>query len=310
MDVADGELPPEVFTLTVQNRQRGADGRVRLGPSTARMYPTKLASFFLSFLCALALVAFAVFKTAVYSFDDYIMYYTNWVWTINALFYVADVAGFYDPSGFVHDNLAYWVVWVVFANNVQVFFLVLVVIVNDPWLISVEFEEHDLGTVWLAERVFHVFPLLANIIWMFMRQRDWGAALLSFETTAAGLRHFATFVAGVYVLSVLPMVGYALVYDPCEVYHMCLPWYLETGAILALFALSPALQLYQSPLAARLKGDIAFVAAERLQRAKRDAARAAAMDEFMRGHELFTAAAGGATPGTPASAPAPPARRA
>lgn len=234
---------------------------VTLGPKIATGYFAKNVSFFVSGFYFLSLLFFFIGKVASNSFDGYIMYFTNWTWTLNILFAMVDVLGFFDPSGEIHSFIAMFGCWIVFANNLQVFFLVIIVICNDPWILSSELENYSLNVIWIAERVFHVYPTLENILWLFLRQSDWSRALCHFDLTPKGVKSFVFYVIGMYIAAAVPIIAYALSYDPCEVYHMCLPWYIQGFAVAMFFCIVPLIQIFQSNISVFVRGDIKAISA-------------------------------------------------
>lgn len=108
--------------------------------------------------------------------NDYIRHYTNWMWTVGAIYYTLDFLGMLLESRYMEMILLLIPWWIVFANINIVFWLTFIMVYDNPGTLTDNFKENggDLypGTVFLGDRIFHILPVVMAYINMFLRIPD------------------------------------------------------------------------------------------------------------------------------------------
>jgi len=107
---------------------------------------------------------------------DYVRHYTNWMWTVGAIYYTFDFIGMMLESRYMEMVLLLIPWWIVFANINIVFWLTFIMVYDNPGTLTDNFKVNggDLypGTVFLGDRIFHILPVVMAYINMFLRMPD------------------------------------------------------------------------------------------------------------------------------------------
>lgn len=101
----------------------------------------------------------------------YFTYFTNWSWTVQAVFYLAWVIAYIDRSGLGHYALA-WVYWPVNGLAWLVFWLVVVMLADNPEILIAASNlgggTMSLGAVMTGNTAVHVIPAVMSMIFYIM----------------------------------------------------------------------------------------------------------------------------------------------
>lgn len=107
---------------------------------------------------------------------DYVRHYTNWMWTIGAIYYTFDLIGLLSETRMMECILLLVPWWVFFANVNNVFWLTFIMVYDNPGTLTDNFEENggDLypGLVFLGDRLFHIVPVFMAYLNLFIRAPD------------------------------------------------------------------------------------------------------------------------------------------
>jgi hypothetical protein len=114
---------------------------------------------------------------------DTFSYFTNITLALQGLFYTAYLFIFLESpiKRRLETFLLVWVWWIILAQIILVFILVLGVIYDNPGLVTDEMKtnggSYEDGQVLLAERLFHVFPLIFAMLFLYCVRSDIGECM-------------------------------------------------------------------------------------------------------------------------------------
>lgn len=115
-------------------------------------------------------------KAYVDTLEEYVEHFTNWMWTFMAIYYTFDIVAMLMINRFFESVLLSWVWWIYFSNAMVVFWLVFIMLYDNPGILTDEFEENGgdtyAGTILDGDRVFHIIPELYGIIYFIARIPD------------------------------------------------------------------------------------------------------------------------------------------
>lgn len=131
----------------------------KMGTPTMKAYTILVLTF------TYAAVFWAVFaaKCAVEGFGEVMRYFTNWTFFITSLYFTAEFLAYFPPPRFQQGlRLCFW--WMVFGQNVLVFCLVFLMMLNNYSIVEKLTDknggDYTLGEVMDLEKLFHVIPTL------------------------------------------------------------------------------------------------------------------------------------------------------
>lgn len=188
--------------------------------------------------------------------DDghYFMYFTNWIWTFNLVFYSFDFIGFLDFTNQVHFYLIYGVLWMFFGQVSVVFWEVNFILYEAPQLMTDQAEKYGYGTVIVAEKLVHTFPYIVILVWLMCAFPEIIKVLATFPWVKGHKLRFVGYVAMNFAFAQVPFGIYMANYDFNKVYQVTYPFWF--GVILSefLFLISIVLPIMiLSPMLARLR---------------------------------------------------------
>lgn len=195
---------------------------------------------------ATLMLAAAAFKIAESGVNSYVRHYTNWSWTLQLLFYYASapaplLVALRDRSGWRDAALAVvafgllplnGVVWVVAS-------VVNVLLASGHSFIDSYFVEHAPSLVVLGNDVYHLFPLVALLLYVVFNARI--AFYAVNELLVAERRGFFLYLA--YGGTLISLLTYLALFDPHEVYSTDLPFAFGGAFALLVLTLVTALPL-------------------------------------------------------------------
>jgi hypothetical protein len=218
-------------------------------------------------LCALwAVVLWVVLLYRVSGGDDEIMsyytYFTNWSWTVQALFFGAWTLAYADTSGSAHYLLAH-LYWVVNGTAWLVFWLVVVMLADNPMILiaasTMGGGSMSLGAVMTGNTVVHVVPAIADMIFYILFYHHLRMSLIWMASPRAPPAAAPFFI----VISTLYPLAFGgvwlLGHNPETVYGLSAAgiWYVLWVSPLAVFLFSGLWLLFTSPLLKRRPGQAA-----------------------------------------------------
>lgn len=136
------------------------------------LYPAKIVAFCMSLGLALLLWIALFVRVGLDGVPTYIQYFTNWMFTFNVIFYTGDVISYLDWTGNLQHYWIAFIWWPFFANVAQVFWLVFILLIQNPDLLMQSAEEYGLGLTLGVERFIHVIPFVFCLLWGILRLRD------------------------------------------------------------------------------------------------------------------------------------------
>lgn len=153
---------------------RSACARCELPP---HMKSTRvLILLIMDILFVAALWTGVIYKGVNDSTEDYLQHFTNWMWTFAAIYYTLDAVSLIMSTRFFEFTIL-WGLWWMYSSNVWVvFWLVFVMVYDNPGVLTDEFEENGgdyyAGTVLVADKVFHIVPAIYAFFYFVVRIPD------------------------------------------------------------------------------------------------------------------------------------------
>lgn len=185
----------------------------------------------------------------------YSHYFTNWMWTINTIYFTVDLLGYADWTGTVHFYWLYTAWWPFFGNVSAVFWLVIILLGLDPKIVIEAAEQYGWGATLVGERLVHVIPYFVAIVYGFLRYEDITDVLARFWLRTVRDRCiFAAYVLLMVLLSNMIILGYCANFDFQRVYGVHIPFWqavILIEIIYVAFVVVPILLL--SPFGARFR---------------------------------------------------------
>lgn len=180
----------------------------------------------------------------------YYHYFTNWMWTLNTIFYTVDLIGYADWTGTLQF---YWICiawWPFFGNVCEVFALVIPLLYINPAILLDTAEEIGWPTALLGERIVHVIPFFRAMLWLLLRQQDVIDVLSHFWwRTTRDKKFFVCYVILVVLLANAMIAAYVLNFNFHRVYGIELSWWWVLVMVEAIYALTIVLPIiFLSPI--------------------------------------------------------------
>lgn len=132
--------------------------------------------FVLTFIFVTFVWIGVLYKAFADSTQDYLQHFTNWMWTFAAIYYTLDLVSMLMVNRFLESMLLFWLWWIYFSNVMVVFWLVFIMVYDNPRVITDEFEsnggDYYAGLVLVADKVFHIIPELFAVVYLGFRIPD------------------------------------------------------------------------------------------------------------------------------------------
>ncbi len=188
--------------------------------------------------------------------DDghFFMYYTNWTWIFNLIFYSIDFIGFIDFTNQVHFYNIYIVLWMFVAQVSVVFWEVNFILYEAPQLMTAEADKYGWGAVIVGEKLVHTFPYIILLFWLWCTFPEIISVLNTFPWIKGRKMRFIGYVVMNYAFAHMPFLIYMANFDFQAVYQVTYPfWFgvIMTEMLFLLLVVLPLLVL--SPMLARLR---------------------------------------------------------
>lgn len=187
-------------------------------------------------LWTLFLWAGAIATIYVDGFDVYAHYFTNWMWTINLIYYTVDLLTFVDMSGRVQFKWIAIMWWPLWGNVSQVFFLVFIMFCDNPDIIGQPAKEYGLCPVLLVDRFKHVLPFVFGWMYMIFRHKDFRIILINIA--GFGWRWLTALVLFNFASAHLILFGYWSNFDFYRVYGLSLSLWIGVLLVELIYILS------------------------------------------------------------------------
>lgn len=287
------------FKDSARRRHMKPSHIMHYGQEYLTMYPLKWIELCINVVWVGILWVVLVGKNASDGPWLYYHYFTNWMWTMNVVFYTVDLATYTDWTGTAQFFWIYVAWWPFFGNVCQVFVLVFPLLYINPAILIDTADEIGWSSALIGERLVHVIPFFRAILWLLLRQRDIVDVLGHFWWHKARDRKF--FIG--YLMMVLVgangiIIIYCLNHDFRRVYGVDIQPFASVFLIELIFFLSIVLPVVvMSPLGLPLRHHAyhrrtmpLFLTAEEVQKVSE---RSSILPLFDRQHSK-TSAAGGA----------------
>ena len=148
----------------------GVPARERPWITYAHIGPVPVLAF--AIICAWTLLLWAVtLGKIVRGAGDFFKYFTNWSWTLQTLFFTADLACYLDASGRAHRWLLGRPFWLVWGVPWLVFWLVFLMFGSNGDIIGKFAADAgvSMGVALIFDRLVHVLPVLALSLYAWHR---------------------------------------------------------------------------------------------------------------------------------------------
>ena len=175
----------------------------------------------LTLVYVIMLWAVLLLKISVNSLRDFDMFFTNWSWTLQSIFYSVDAMCFLDESRYCHYLLLLVAWWPIMITVVAVFILVNVVIFTDDTLFVVAVKQYGVADMILGHTLVHIIPLIVVIMYGYVRSKQIteSIAMLKDSKGSYGSR-LLMYIMINYIYPILIVVAYLLINDYTRVYHV------------------------------------------------------------------------------------------
>jgi len=212
----------------------------------------KWIAIVLFFVWAIVVWLFGIGKLVSDGTTGYLIHFTNWSWTLQALFFTFDLIFLLNKNGSLTFYLVSIFFWLVNGVTWSVFWLIFIVLGNNPDLLIDVSDRgtgtHSLGFILDMDRVFHVLPAVMILFYIFLR-RDKIAFTVFFFMNPSQSTFITAFVYG--LVNMLAPIALALAYfstnDVEEVYGLTISIAYVIGValvVLILFNFVPLMIFY------------------------------------------------------------------
>lgn len=178
---------------------------------------------------------FVIGKLIVDGVSDYTTHYTDWNWTINAVFFLFDLLSYIPKLNSIQIFLLIFFVWLTFGSSWLVFWLIFILFAENPDIILNMSKEkggkYSLGFLLNMNTVFHILPAIAILIYVFIKRKQIINVFYKLEVSLTkGAYGFLIFLA---IVSPLIYIGvFQTVFNVKQIYGITMP-----RGLLALIAL-------------------------------------------------------------------------
>jgi hypothetical protein len=130
-------------------------------------------------------------KLVVSGTHEYISHFTNWAWTINALFFLLDTvakilscANRRSGSALALYGVGF-LFWIAHGMSWLVFWLVFIMFGDNPRVLTDLAGDYDMGFILDMDRIFHVLPSMILLIYVVLERRliGWTIAVLVYRNS-------------------------------------------------------------------------------------------------------------------------------
>ncbi len=133
----------------------------------------RLASYIWTLLWGAFLWGVLIFKLVSDDRYDIVRHYTSWSWAMALVFFTLDAVSYFAQSVLFRRIVYAFFFWFAWANAWIVFWVVYVILGQNPQILLDATVSgggaYTLGQVLLGERTLHVIPVIALVIWLFLR---------------------------------------------------------------------------------------------------------------------------------------------
>lgn len=203
---------------------------------------------------------------------DYFRHFTNWSWTLSAVFFLVDVVAYVLPRRQwrlrVRYGLAMYGFWWVNGTAWLVFWIVFVILNDNPFLLTDISKSggYSLGLVYCMDRIFHVLPPLVLWLYALFRRTYFHAVLFNRYRQVqrwpiSGKIQWALYVFGSTLAPLSLLLIYWLIFDIGTVYGLQSPIAIlaSLGATVLLVSnLAPLTLLYEYSTQSRSNQQLAM----------------------------------------------------
>lgn len=175
------------------------------------------------------------------SVESYFAHFTNWGWTVQWFFYLLFLLAYADTRHSVNQmqmTLFVWLFWFTQGVVWSIFFLVYLMFDEDSDIVYREaIEEYGLGTTLLGDRIFHVHPGLAQLVFIIMHARvivlyyQYYHLFIFGRSLGWRVGYIVLQTVGPYLLG----LSYLIIVPYEEVYGLDNPWIIAGSALLSIF---------------------------------------------------------------------------
>jgi hypothetical protein len=181
------------------------------------------------------------------SINDVFDHFTSWNWSANSIFFLLVLFSFIDWTRYMRFILHLTILWLIFGICFLVFFLVFVLLANNPSiLLSLTKEEggpYNAGLVLNFNTVYHTLPAIAILVYVFLARVEItlavGFCIGYFNSLGQKVFYFIW-----YLLSPLLFIGlYCIIFNLKTIYGLTI-----NLGFLALIAIGVVLIMVGIPL--------------------------------------------------------------
>jgi hypothetical protein len=251
-------LPTTTGVWTADQRLECVKDAAHYGIERMQMYPWKWVDFVVNVLWVFVLWMIFGAKIPTDGAWLYFHYFTNWMWTINTVFYTVDLITYLDYTGTLQFYWLYVAWWPFFGNVCQVFWLVIPLLWLNPRIVVETADQIGWSATLVGERLVHVLPLVRAWFYLWCRSRDIIDVLRHYWwCNDRDRRFFAGYILIMWLSGNSLIAAYCLNYDFHRVYGLDLNIgvaFLMIQVIFALFLVLPILLMSPAGAVMRLYG--------------------------------------------------------
>lgn len=183
------------------------------------MYPIKYVALAWSILNATllwSLIAYKIYNDGALAFYHF---FTNWMLTVNALFFTGDIISYLDPTGRLQRFWLLAYLWPYFGNVSAVFVLVFPLLGLNPNIMIETASQVGWSTTFIGERIVHVLPFFDALMWFVLRCEDIVDVLSTFKwDTTRNKCYFLLYLLVTVLCCNLIILCYCVSYDYEKIY--------------------------------------------------------------------------------------------
>lgn len=213
--------------------------------------PARFVGFTISFTWLFVVLTGTVIRV-IMNDGHFGMYFTNWIWMFNLVFYAIDIIGYCAIFPHIHFYMFYFIWWSFWGNVAQVFWLVNFILFEAPQLMTDAADKYGFGTVIEAERLVHVFPYIISWAIFVCRIPEIRIVLGTFPWIRGHKTIYLWYIFSNWVFAHVPFIIYCACFDFKAVYQVDYPYWFGFVAAEVVFAFQVILPiLILSPITKR-----------------------------------------------------------
>lgn len=211
------------------------------------MTPEKFLTLLFIFSWTAALWTILIGKLIEDGIYNYTIHYTDWNWTINAVFFLLDLITFFPKAKKLRLPLYYLFVWIANGSSWLVFYLIFVLFEDNVQLLinmsTLGGGKYELGFLINMNTVFHILPAMFMLAYLPIRRREitrvYATIYKQFNSTV-----YPLYVAFILLVPLMYIGFFEAIFDIRQIYGITLSKFYLVLIVLAVIAIMNGVPLY------------------------------------------------------------------